>query len=195
MVSRLLSLAAAYAIAAAAQPVAVAQSSAPGAIPLDFSALGVAYDGIGALSGGGGVTRLLIDYPPAIQEDIYDILFKPKSGAALQIIKVEIGGDTQSTEGCELSHSHFRNDLNCSRGYEWLVLQAAKARNPAIKTYGLSWGVPGWIGDAHGGGQGFYSQDNIDYHLSWLDCAKNTWDIEIDMLGQYGGYFRRQRIS
>ena len=171
----------ALAVAAAA---AVAVVGALAAVPtLDLSARGAPYTGIGALSGGGGVTRLLIDYPPAIQEDIYDILFKPKSGAALQIIKVEIGGDTQTTEGCELSHSHFRGDLNCSRGYEWLVLQAAKIRNPAIKTYGLSWGVPGWIGDAHGGGQGFYSQDNIDYHLSWLDCAKNTWDIEIDRLG------------
>jgi hypothetical protein len=77
----------------------------------------------------------------------------------------------------------MRGDLNCSRGYEWAVLAAAKARNPAIKTYGLSWGVPGWIGDANGGGGGYYSQDNIDYHLSWLDCALNTWHIEIDMMG------------
>jgi hypothetical protein len=68
-------------------------------IPLNFSALGVAYDGIGALSGGGGVTRLLIDYPAEIQEDIYDILFKPLSGAALQIIKVEIGGACFSRRG------------------------------------------------------------------------------------------------
>ena len=182
---------AALAAAVAAQSVsaaaAVAAQSVPAAaaaaIPLDFSALGVAYDGIGALSGGGGVTRLLIDYPPALQADIFDILFKPKAGAALQIIKVELAGDTQSTEGTELSHSHFRGDLNCSRGYEWTVLKEAKARNPAIKTYGLSWGVPGWIGDASGGGQGFYSQDNIDYHLSWLDCAENTWGIEIDYMG------------
>ena len=67
---------------------------------------------------------------------------------------------------------------NCSRGYEWLVLQQAKLRNPAITTFGLSWGVPGWIG-----GGNYYSADNLEYHTSWLDCARNTWGIEIDMLG------------
>lgn len=37
---------------------------------LNFSLLGPAFDGIGALSGGGGVTRLLIDYPTPLQDDI-----------------------------------------------------------------------------------------------------------------------------
>ena len=88
MYSTLALLAAAAALARGA--------AAPQNVTLDFSAPGAVYDGIGALSGGGGVTRLLIDYDEAIQEDIYDILFKPNAGAALQIIKVEIGGDTQS---------------------------------------------------------------------------------------------------
>jgi len=155
-------------------------------IPLNFSLLGTfPYDGIGALSGGGGVTRLLVDYPENIQGDILDILFKPYAGASLQLIKVEIGGDTQSTEGTELSHMHTRGDLNCSRGYEWWILTEAKKRNPAIRTYGLAWGVPGWIGDL-GNAQNpgvYYSQDNIDYHLRWLDCAYNTWGLEIDYMG------------
>jgi hypothetical protein len=42
-------------------------------------------------------------------------------------------------DGCTVG----RRDLNCSRGYEWDVLEAAKARNPDIKVYGLTWGVPG----------------------------------------------------
>lgn len=108
---------------------------------LDFASAGHAFEGIGALSGGGGVTRLLIDYPEAIQQDVLDALFLPGHGASLQYIKVEIGGDTQSTEGTEASHEHFRGDLNCSRGYEWYVVEQAKLRNPAIKTFGLSWGA------------------------------------------------------
>ena len=64
-------------------------------INLDFSDLAQPFEGIGALSGGGGVTRLLIDYPENLQKDIYDILFEPKKGASLQFIKVEIPGDTQ----------------------------------------------------------------------------------------------------
>lgn len=147
-------------------------------ISLDFSDLAQAYEGIGALSGGGGVTRLLIDYPQDIQQDIYDILFTPKKGASLQIIKVEIGGMTQSTEGTEDSHMRDRNDLNCSRGYEWNVLMEAKKRNPDIKTFGLSWGVPGYIGNGN-----YYSQDNIDYHTNWIYCSNEEWSIPIDFLG------------
>lgn len=61
-------------------------------IVLNFSLVGQPFEGIGALSGGGGVTRLLIDYPPDQRDDVLDILFKPNAGASLQIIKVEIGG-------------------------------------------------------------------------------------------------------
>ena len=77
MVARALFLAAAAAASALASP------AAP--IALDVSQLAQAFEGIGALSGGGGVTRLLIDYPAALQQDIYDILFAPKAGASLQI--------------------------------------------------------------------------------------------------------------
>ena len=55
------------------------------------------FDGIGGLSGGGGCSRLLKDYPPEQQSQILDILFKPRFGASLQILKVEIGGGTPLT--------------------------------------------------------------------------------------------------
>ncbi len=160
------------------------EGAALGAISLNFSNQSHVFEGIGALSGGGGVTRLLLDYDPALQQDILDILFKPNAGASLQIIKVEIGGDTQSTEGTEESHMHVRGDLNCSRGYEWWVVEQAKLRNPAIATYGLTWGVPGWIGDGRNGtsGGGFYSNDNIDYHLNWLDCAQSAHGLSVDWM-------------
>ena len=145
---------------------------------LDVSQRGVEFTGIGALSGGGGVTRLLLDYPSDIQQDILDLLFTPNSGAALQHIKIEMGGDTQSTEGTEATHERFRGDLNCTRGYEWWVVQEARKRNPAIKTYGLTWGVPGWIGNGS-----FYSDDNIRYHVDWLGCARNTWNFTVDYMG------------
>jgi len=94
-------------------------------------------------------------------------------------VKVEIGGDTQSTEGTEASHMHTRDDLNCSRGYEWDVLREARKRNGAIKTYGLSWGVPGWIG-----GGNYYSDDNLEYHLNWLYCANVVQQVPIDFMGK-----------
>ena len=79
----------------------------------DASGLGPPYAGIGGLSGGGATSRLLPDYDPVTRAQILDILFKPGFAASLQLLKVEIGGDGQSTEGalrcrtlCRLRSSH-----------------------------------------------------------------------------------------
>jgi hypothetical protein len=66
------------------------------------------------------------------------------------------------------------------------VLQEAKKRNPAIRTYGLSWGVPGWIGDGAGDGFGYFSEDNIRYHVDWLACAQ-TNGVRVDYMGEATG--------
>lgn len=70
-----------------------------------LSASGIAqeFDGIGALSAGAS-SRLLWDYEEPQRSEILDYLFKPQFGASLSIIKVEIGGDVQSTDGSEHSH-------------------------------------------------------------------------------------------
>ena len=75
------------------------------------------FDGIGAISGGGGETVLLPNYPDAQQAEILDYLFKPGFGAALHILKVEIGGDALSTDGAEPSHMHTETEApNFQRG-------------------------------------------------------------------------------
>ena len=40
--------------------------------------------------GGGGGTRLLYDYAEPQRSEILDLMFKPKFGAALHILKVEV---------------------------------------------------------------------------------------------------------
>jgi O-glycosyl hydrolase len=147
------------------------------ALALDGAGSGRTFDGIGAISGGGGNTRLLYDYPEPYRSQVLDYLFKPGVGAALHILKVEIGGDMNSTDGSEASHMHTANDLDCGRGYEWWLMEQAKARNPDIKLYALSWGAPGWIG-----GGNFWSDDMVTYLMKWLGCAK-TNGLTIDYLG------------
>src|SRR5690348_235940 len=137
---------------------------------------GRTFDGIGAISGGGGNTRLLTDYPAAQQQQILDYLFKPGYGADLQILKAEIGGDTNSTDGSESSIEHASGAINCGAGYEWWLMQQAKARNPNIKLYGLAWGAPGWIGST------FWSTNTITYIVAWLNCAKSL-GLTINYLG------------
>ena len=76
----------------------------------DSPGVGRLFDGIGGLSGGGATSKLLVNYPKEQRDQILDYLFKPGFGAALQILKVEIGGDAQSTDGTEASHMHYRLD-------------------------------------------------------------------------------------
>ena len=148
--------------------VATAAASSPRSFRIDAALADLAYHGHGALSAGAS-SRLLYDYPETQRDEILDFLFKPNFGAALDLLKVEIGGDSQSTDGTEASHAHGREDLDCHRGYEWWLLEEAKKRNPGIVTYALSWAVPEWVGN-----DTYYSNDNIDYHLSWLRCARNA---------------------
>ena len=90
-------LAAAGCLVALVATPALAQS----AISVNGTSAGLTFGGVGAISGGGGNTRLLTDYPAAQQQQMLDYLFKPGYGADLQILKVEIGGDTNSTDGSE----------------------------------------------------------------------------------------------
>ena len=152
----------------------------PSKFVIDGSASTLTYDGHGALSAGAS-SRLLIDYPEPQRSDILDLLFKPNHGAAMHMIKVEIGGDGQSTDGTEASHMHYRDDLSCNRGYEFWLLEEARKRNPDIQTYGLSWASPYWVGNQ----TGYYSQDEIDYHMSWLNCTKQHDIGGIDYMGNW----------
>lgn len=137
-----------------------------------------AFDGIGALSAGAS-SRLLQDYPEKERKEILDLLFLPGYGASLQVLKVEIGGDTQSTDGSEPSHMRYPGEKPfCERGYETWLLAEAKKRNPSIVTQGLSWGVPGWIGKGQ-----FFSNDNLHYQVSWVSCIREKYGFQIDYLG------------
>ena len=145
-------------------------------ITVNGAGTGLTFDGVGAISGGGGNSRLLIDYPEPERSRLLDYLFKPGYGADLQILKIEIGGDTNSTDGAEPSIEHTKGTVDCNQGYEWWLAEQAKARNPNIKLYGLAWGAPGWISG------GFWSTDTINYLMSWFGCAAQH-NLSIDYLG------------
>lgn len=185
---RFLALSAGTAIAAGtlgSTSLIAAEAATTTGIKINGTSTGRIFDGVGGLSGGGGTSRLLYDYPAQQQSDILDYLFKPNYGASLHILKVEIGGDTNSTNGAEASHMRSRTDQNYNRGYEWWLMAQAKARNPNIKFYGLEWGAPGWfqassdIDSKHP----FWSHDNITYLVNWIKGAQSVHGLHIDYLG------------
>ncbi|WP_246214044.1 ricin-type beta-trefoil lectin domain protein [Kitasatospora viridis] len=154
---------------------------------MDGHATGRVFDGVGAISGGGGNSRLLVDYPEPQRSQILDYLFKPGYGASLQTLKIEIGGDTNTTDGAEASYQHTKGTVDCDQGYEWWLAEQAKARNPAIKIYALAWGAPGWVGvndpaNPSPGQPYFWSQDMISYLMGWFGCAAQH-HLPIDYVG------------
>lgn len=142
------------------------------------------FEGVGAVSAGGS-SRLLIDYPEPYRSDILNILFTPKFGASLQHLKVEIGGDVNSTAGTEPSHARTREELEhpkrayYHRGYEYWLMKEARKRNPDMIFDCLQWGAPGWFQG------GFYSQDNADYIVSFIQGAKKYHDVAIRFAGTW----------
>lgn len=170
---RLVALALVGALIAPAEP---ASSAEPATIEINGNDPGGTFQGIGAISSG-GTSRLLYDYPEPQRGQILDYLFLPNYGASLQQLKVEIGGDANSSNGSEASHRHTRDELNLERGYEWWLMREAKRRNPSIVLSAIEWSVPGWVGDGN-----YFSQDNIDYIVDFLKGARQK-GLTVDYVG------------
>ncbi len=90
---------------------------------MDGSGTGRTFDGVGAISASS--SKLLYDYPDPQRATILDHLFTPNLGTSLDILKVEIGGDTNSTTTAEPSHEREPGQVDCTRGYEWWLMKEA----------------------------------------------------------------------
>lgn len=135
---------------------------------------GRTFEGIGAVSAGAS-TRHLVDYPAKERGEVLDFLFRPKFGASLQHLKVEIGGGENSTCGSEPSHAMTRAELKRprARGYEFWLMAEARRRNPGILLDALPWCYPGWI-------QGRFSPDAAEWFAAFLDVARRDYGLELD---------------
>lgn len=174
-------------------------------IVVDGDSGGAVFEGIGALSAGAS-SRLLMDYSEPQRSEILDLLFKPGCGAAFQHLKVEAGGDVNSTDGTEPSYARTREEWEhpreeyFNRGYEWWLMREAKKRNPDIALDILQWGAPEWIGAQAVGSGGraaglswkavkkrnarkFFTQDNADYVAGFIKGAKQYHGLDIDFCG------------
>ena len=130
------------------------------------------FYGLGGLSAGAS-TRMLLDYEPERRAEVLDLLFAPGVGFSFQILKLELGGDCQSSWGTEASHAHSANDTDphrFQRGYEWWLAKEAVKRNPQITLATLAWCAPPWI--TLGEADGYYSPAGLQYHLDFCKCSR-----------------------
>ena len=173
-------------------------------VMLDGGSPGRTFEGSARLSAGAS-SRLLMDYPEPQRNDMLDFLFKPNFGASLHHLKVEIGGDVNSTDGTEPSYARTREEFEhprpeyFQRGYEWWLMREAKRRNPQIYLDMLQWGAPDWIGDRDFPDFGdpnrwlwgdrmtrnfkkFYTQDNADFIVGFIQGAKKHHGVDDRLL-------------
>ena len=180
-------------------PTTLAQADAPSTtITINGAAAGPEFYGVGAISGGGGNSVYLEDYPEPERTDILNYLFSPDYGADLQVLKVEIGGDTNSTDGSEPSIEHAAGAIDCDSGYEWWLMEQAQERNPNIVFYGLQWAAPSWVGgtalaptsksgkttthtppSSH---KGLWTKADVGYVVDWMRCA-SSHGLKVSYLG------------
>lgn len=89
---------------------------------------------------------------------------------------------------------HNPYEENYHRGYEWWLMNQAKARNPDIKLYGLSWAFPQWVTCDPGTLNNCSTSTNNPYaHVDqlatyitkWVAGAKNTYGLDIDYIGSW----------
>ena len=174
-------------------PAPVSAPAAPvgAAIVIDGTRPGPVFQGIGAISGGGGNSRLLIDYPARERGQILDYLFTPHFGASLQMLKLEIGGGGFSSDGSEPSVEAVPGGLDCGAGYEFWLARQALARNPAIKLYGLQWSGPSWVRDGHGG---LWSIADVRYVVDWLSCARQR-GLTVSYVGGWNEHYRNTPVQ
>lgn len=151
-------------------------------VVLDGNSKGRIFDGLGAASAGAS-SRLLIDYPEPERSQILDYLFKPGYGAALQRLKVEVGGDVNSTDGSEPSFMRSPTDHNSTRGYEWWLMAEAHKRNPHIILEVLPWGAPGWVGADVAGKRTLYTPKMAAYMAKFVETAKRDYGLDIAYAG------------
>jgi hypothetical protein len=162
---------------------AEAPAKADLSLHLDPARATLEFEGIGAVSAGAS-SRLLIDYPEPVRSNILDWLFLPRYGAGFQHLKVEVGGEINSTDGTEPTHARSREELDhpkreyFERGYEWWLMKEAKKRNPKIILDCLPWGAPGWIGNGN-----YFSQDMADYLVGFIQGGKRFHDLDIGLVG------------
>jgi galactosylceramidase len=126
---------------------------------------------------------LLANYPAAQRASVLDMLFTPQLGAALGILKVEIGADgLAANAGGEPAVRHTPDGPPCYNGTNFFLMREAARRNPRIVLVGLSWSLPGWFE-----GRSAFTTAQAEYTASWCDGVQafHTGDLYVGIRNEF----------
>jgi hypothetical protein len=186
-----------FGVAAAALALSVvvaAQAPYPTSYVIDtLTGSGPAFDGVGAAFTG-AAARMLYDYPPTQRTQILDYLFiTPQQGvwaqfkgAALGIIKLEIGGDANTNFGSEPSYRHSAlSDPDMTAGWSGWLAQQAFARNPQLKVMLTPIAFPNWLRFGNSDRKDpFQSPDDLAaYVAEYVQQFTTTYGVPVHSVG------------
>lgn len=136
------------------------------------------FQGFGAVTCN-NTSNLLIDYKeenPKEYWEMMNMLFNTETGAGLSHVKVELGGDVNSSSGTEPATMRYEDEeANVRRGAGWVFAADALSINPNITVEALRWGEPNWTWK--GGYEARYK-----WYKETIDAAYDEFGIKLSYI-------------
>ena len=180
--------------------VAAAAALAPAAASylVADSLAGPVWDGVGA-SFTGASARLVVEYEEPWRSQILDSLFAPScepstsgtfKGAALQILRLEIGGDANS-DGGGSAPAHMRSAAdapNAARGWAWWLAAEAFKRNPSVKIMLVPVAWPAYLNGGDAGAASPFADPvaAADYVAAYIAPFEAQSGAKVGFIGLWG---------
>ncbi|WP_235548821.1 S-layer protein [Paenibacillus sp. Soil522] len=141
------------------------------------------FKGFGTVTAN-NTSRLLLDYKeenPDAYWEMMNKLFNKDTGAGLTHVKVELGGDVNSSSGTEPATMRYADEpANVLRGAGFQFAADAKSINPDITTEILRWGEPRW--SWNGAANNEY-ENRYQWYKQTIDAVYDEYGFKLDYVG------------
>lgn len=141
------------------------------------------FKGFGTVTAN-NTSRLMLDYKEEHPKEYWEMmnkLFNKDTGAGLTHVKVELGGDVNSSSGTEPATMRYADEpANVLRGAGFQFAADAKSINPDITTEILRWGEPrfSWSG----AGNNDY-ENRYQWYKQTIDAVYDEYGFKLDYVG------------
>jgi hypothetical protein len=141
------------------------------------------FKGFGTVTAN-NTSRLMLDYKEEHPEEYWEImnkLFNKDTGAGLAHVKIELGGDVNSSSGTEPATMRYADEpANILRGAGFQFAADAKSINPDITTEILRWGEPRFTWD--GAANNSY-ENRYQWYKQTIDAVYDEYGFKLDYVG------------
>ncbi|WP_257535958.1 S-layer protein [Metabacillus litoralis] len=141
------------------------------------------FKGFGTVTAN-NTSRLMLDYKEEHPKEYWEImnkLFNKDTGAGLAHVKVELGGDVNSSSGTEPATMRYEDEpANVLRGAGFQFAADAKSINEDITVEILRWGEPrfSW----NGASKGDY-ENRYQWYKQTIDAVYEEYGFKLDYVG------------